>query len=80
MFKLKDIASGVKRVVGRFKQAITPQRDVDDEPKPNLFLGQHTDALKNARRKAKKLIGARQFRIRTKALRRVQKFDASNLA
>lgn len=74
MFKLGNIAGGVKRVVGRFKQALTPQPV--EEPKPNLFLGQHTDAVKNARRKAKRLVGARQFRIRTKALRRLHKLDA----
>ncbi len=73
MFKLSSIAAGVKRVVGRFKQALVPT--VVDGPKPSLFLGQHTNPTRNAERRRLREIGHRQYKLRTKALRRLARID-----
>lgn len=75
MFKLPSITESVKRIVGRFKQALTPTT-APETTKVNLFLGQRTNPRRNAERRRLREVGRRQYKMRVKALRRLARLDA----
>lgn len=72
MFSLTKLADAtkrtVKRVTKRIKDAVAPPPT--QATSVELFLGQHTNPRKNAWRKLKRQIGARQARRRLLAFRR----------
>jgi hypothetical protein len=75
MFSLSKLSDATKRAVKgaakRIKDAVTPPPT--QATRAELFLGQHTNARKNAWRALKRKIGARRARIELKAFRRAQR-------